>query len=458
MELGDYASLVEVVKKAWTAVRETKTVSRYLSPTEAAFKEMRTLQKTRRRLFADVAGRLPQYSADTKPLRYASLLAEQTWIPSTPIQLAPPQQDLSDDSAQFVTTFGDEPSEGYLIGDHQSEEVLDRIRLLLPSEQAVRSPSLSRTIQSIERPNPERFQSRPSYSLSGVSRDTEGRLRLSFRKAYYFDYIDCGELLALEVIREFRDLAQSDRALLLNEDPTSVAIDDLLLRLQGRLKLRTLLGDWRMVRRRPSLAGVNMLTVFLDKASGEATFPMMQRSALAGTAGGTVHVIPAGEFQPTSSALADWSKHCTLWQTILRETAEEVLLHPEAESHSKQMEELALAEPISSMLSLIRTGQWRTYFLGIGLDALTLKPEILVASVIDRQAFQSAFATYLPNGSLPGKDSEGDIDRTGTGWGTRLTAENLRLYRDNPLALPAASGCIELFARSASGILGRHLQ
>jgi len=458
MDTGEAVSLVQesrlLLKTAWEAIRDTKLVGQFLPPSVDAFSQFRLLQKQRRRVFADVAARLPRYRDGLNTFRHSSLLAQSDWILSSPILLIPPKDDLSDDGGQFVTTYGEESADRYLIGDHQTPEVASRIRQLLPPVDGKPAETLSQAILAIEKPNLQRFQSRPSYSLTRFSLDPAAGAKLWFRKAYYFDYINCGELLALELIREFRFVGDSDKLRILDPDPTSAVTHDVYKALDDRLKLRSLLGDWFVTRRRPSLAGVNMLTVFLDPESGLATFPMMKRSTLAGSAAGTVHVIPAGEFQPTSDARPDWEKHCTLWQTILRETAEELLNHPEAESHSKQMEELAILEPIVSMLRMIRNGQWKAYFLGIGLDPLTLKPEILVVSVINLREFRSSFSAYLPDGRLPREDSEGDIHRTGGGWGSPLTAKNLRIYRDDPDALPAASGCIELFLRVAPSILG----
>jgi hypothetical protein len=408
-------------------------------------------------MFANIAARLPRYSHTIIEFQNAPLLANHSWIPHVPVRLMAPKDDLSDDDNQFITTYIDESANRYLIGDYQASEVTNRIKQLLPSAKGSAYTSLSKAIIALESPDPERFKSRPSYSLSNVFHDNKNGIKLSFRKAYYFDYIDCGELLALELIREFRFVGEADRLRILRANPTSAVTRDLFRKLDKRLKLRSLLGEWCDVGRRPSVAGVNMLTVFQDRDTGEATFPMMKRSSLIGSAAGTVHVIPAGEFQPTSDAPPDWFLHCTLWQTILRETAEELLNHPEAESHSMQMEELAKTEPVASMLKMIRNGKWKTYFLGLGLDPLTLKPEILVSSVIDLHDFRVAFKDYLPKGELPREDSEGDIHRTGSGWGACLSLKNLCIYRDDPNALPAASGCIELFVRSAPTILGHAL-
>jgi hypothetical protein len=445
------------LEKIWKAIRQNRQVGKFLSPSIEVFSDLRKLQRTRRRSYSDIAARLPRYRKGTLAFQHASLLAELSWVPANPIQIATPKDDLADDDQTFITTFGEKSEKSFLSGDHQEPEVSSRIRKLLPSLSGMGPVSLSKAILQIERPDEERFQSRPCYSLTNVSSDSQTRVSLSFRKAYYFDYIDCGELLALELIREFYFFGDSDKGEMFKAVARNATTCRLDSTLDKKLKLRSLLGDWRLLARRPSVAGVNVLTVFVDEKSNSATFPMMSRASTVGSAGGAFHVIPAGEFQPTSDASTDWEKHCTLWQTILRETAEEILLVPEAETHSKQMEELAKIEPIASMLSLVRANEWKAYYLGIGVDALTLKPEILVVSIINQQRFSVAFKKYLPDGKLPKKDSEGDVHRTGGGWGSLLTANNLRTYRDDPAALPAASGCIELFLRSARSLLGREL-
>jgi hypothetical protein len=191
---------------------------------------------------------------------------------------------------------------------------------------------------------------------------------------------------------------------------------------------------------------VNVLTIFVDRKSGAATFPMMHRSRT-GSAAGTFHVVPAGEFQPTNNSPVAWRDHCTLWQTVLREFSEELLLDDEAKSGGLDMRALAAREQMVPLVQLIRSGDWKTYFLGMGLDPLTLKPELLLVSIIDLQHFVDAVSLPAPGRRLPEKNSEGDIRGGPQGWGEELTASNLSRYRDDPIMLPAASGCIELFQR-----------
>ena len=92
--------------------------------------------------------------------------------------------------------------------------------------------------------------------------------------------------------------------------------------------------------------------------------------------------------------------------------------------------------------------------MGLGLDPLTLKPELLLVSIIDRYAFSAAASSYLPDGKLPDKNDEGEIVVKDGGWGEPLTQAILKRYREGVATLPAASGCLELFQLHAEKLLG----
>jgi hypothetical protein len=102
---------------------------------------------------------------------------------------------------------------------------------------------------------------------------------------------------------------------------------------------------------------------------------------------------------------------------------------------------------------LIRAGDWKSYYLGVALDPLTLKPEILTVSLIERRRFADVLGTFLHESKLPEKNAEGKIQRGPAGWGELLNKRNLQTYRDDATTLPAGSGCIELVLRRAGDLL-----
>lgn len=418
-------------------------------PTNDEFNFIRSLQKTNRRHFAEIAYRLPGYQSGRGFFKYAPLLCHDEWIPKEPIPLSVPAENLQDDSEQFITTYASKSNPT----ERNSVQLLpvfsDEAKFILPRHTDHVFDSLSAAIKFIEQPPEELFVSRPSYALSKVS--TGNTCRLTFQESGYFDYINCGELLALELIMKLKRLGNLDH----------LDTDQQFQSFQKVLPLRDFAGEWNAVSFRPSIAGINSLTVFIDRKSNQAFFPMLSRLKNLGSAMGTQHVIPAGEFQPTTDSPVAWRNHCTLWQTILREFAEEVLLDAEAKSNQVDMLELANRETIKPLLKLIRDGHWKSYYLGVAIDPLTLKPEILVVNIIERVPFFEDLKSVLDedlkpvidNGKLPISNKEGVIIRGPSGIGEELSLRNLLAYCNGALTLPAGVGCIELFIRHSKSII-----
>lgn len=312
-----------------------------------------------------------------------------------------------------------------------------KIQLTFPT-----SPSLHAAVKRIENPPDNLFVSRPSYSLMDVeAARTAGaneQVRLRFGRAAYFDHIDTGELMVFEL------------AMALALDESIRDTPDLQARLptlMHELPVRTFLGGWDHLASRPSLAGVNMACIFVDHQSGDAFVPLLRRRKNLGTAAEIQHVIPAGEFQPTTGTDDAFKKHCTLWQTLLREFAEEILGDEEAESDRLDMRELARRESVSVCLELVRAGKWQTYYLGTALDPATLKPEIMLCSVIDLRWLRSNLSCRFPNGQLPIENAEGTLVRGESGWGWPLSEARLLEDARSDKVLPAGAGCLELMLR-----------
>ena len=344
--LAAAVAAIRLVRSGWDAALAAK--GHWQRPvSEEQYRYFRAAQKRERRHYAILAHRLSMNSPGRGVFMHAPLLAEPSWLVKNPIPLPPPPESLVDDGDRFVTTYAKETDRKLLSGPHQPVSVTSRKQAILPalSDQRAYRPELHRVIEALEQPPAHLFINRPSYALSRVR--AGDKFEMFFDKAHYFDYIDCGELLAYELVRE--------SALLEDRGGT---LDDLnfLKKVESRLALRRSLGNWTEIQLRPSLAGVNILTIFVDRERKTATFPMMQRSAKTGSASSTVHVIPAGEFQPTKETDTSWDNHCTLWQTALREFAEEILLDDEAKSHGQEMTALARRPQIALQLQLIRSG------------------------------------------------------------------------------------------------------
>lgn len=424
------------------------TGASHLNIDVTSFKGARNLQRSQRGELSELAFKLPRYAEGTRAFKECPLLAHETWILKDLVPLAKPRENLQDDTDQFITTYA-RSAVSHEPWSSTSREFLDAVSQFLPNRPEGEAPftSLADAIKEIEKPPSDLFVSRPSYTLKNVSLAESERISLEFGKGSYFDYINCGEMLALELSYHCG-----------NHPLEKIHATDL----EKRLSLRHLAGEWHSIERRPSIAGVNCLTVFKDAETKKAYFPLLRRSPRVASAVNTHHVVPAGEFQPMSPSLPDFVGNCTLWQTLLREFAEEILRQPEAKHDEISMMQLAGLGAIRCCLDLIESGCWKTYFLGIGLDPLTLKPELLLVSIVDRGMFIDYLKQHLRNemgtSCLHQANHEGTLELGNHPFmGHQVTASTIELYMRSSGTLPAGRGCLELFERKLDFFLSLDL-
>lgn len=184
--------------------------------------------------------------------------------------------------------------------------------------------SYSAAIGGVDRP--ALFEDRPCYRLLAV----DGH-RLTFGPGRYFDKLDSAEALAHEYCA-------------------------------GGSALRDRIGDPFDLRRRSVIPDVQTLLLGRD-----GRFLTQWRDPAKVAANGGVHgLVPTGEFQPSGSDLLG---DLSLRRTIAREYAEEVLGVPE------------LRDPPASFYEPFR--DLPLFFLGLGVDALTLAASVLTVAVVD---------------------------------------------------------------------------
>jgi hypothetical protein len=140
-----------------------------------------------------------------------------------------------------------------------------------------------------------------------------------------------------------------------------------------------------------------------------------------------------------------------IWHNILGVLSEELLGNPEHDGSAGAPIDYDAEEPFASLNAARRDGQIRVWYLGTGLDPLTLAGEILTVLVIDADIFDQVFADVVA------RNSEGDIvfgadGSIGVPW-RRDTV--YRLLATEPLA-PAAQACVELAWDHQDLLLGQH--
>lgn len=345
------------------------------------------------------------------------LIAASDWITAEPLALRELHLDL-DERPHDAAVDGSEP------------ETLPVRPLCSTDERFDRYTAAVRHLDP-----PRLFESRPSYRLLNAALSSR---QLGFGLAAYFDKLDVSEALGHEMAAVCMHRWRNP--------PGSAEL------LHGLLPFRGLIGEPFDLARRAVIPAVTTLTIRLRRYPAEPSFLLHWRDpAKVATAGGMYDVIPAGEFQPASVALWDRRNDFDLWRNIVRECSEELLGAPEHDGTSSKpidydcwplYQELELAQERGTVVP---------FFLGLGLDALTLAATILTVVVYDDDVFDRVF------GAATRYNDEGEIVAVGDGQpaeGVPFTGASVeRLLRSEPMASPGAA-CLALAWRQRDQILG----
>jgi hypothetical protein len=243
------------------------------------------------------------------------------------------------------------------------------------------------------------------YRPVGVNVDDAGQLSMEFEEGRYFDYLDTSEVLAFEAAGESRKRA-----------------------------LRTRINDPFDLRAR--VASLGILTLTLRTSSSGTTFVMHRRSGQFVVGDGLFHVVPAGEFTPSDIGLAAVKDDFSLWRNIMREYAEELLGISDAQGQGGRRIGYESDEPYALLARARSDGKLTVFALGLGLDALTYKPELLTVCVFDDEVFKSAFPTIV-------QTPEGTVIED-----IPFSQEHVEMYLRHPNTRHGAKACLRLAWRS----------
>jgi hypothetical protein len=147
------------------------------------------------------------------------------------------------------------------------------------------------------------------------------------------------------------------------------------------------------LKRRSAFVGVNCLLMLKNYSTGgrsnETTtgrhkFVLQVRGEEVLEAQNTIAVVPSGGHEPLAVGFGD-DREATIWRTVVREFCEELFNKEEATKLRSYGEEFLSLPEIRPLVDIFfRTSKFaRVYLLGVGLDPVTTKPEILVAIVVD---------------------------------------------------------------------------
>jgi len=284
------------------------------------------------------------------------------------------------------------------------------------------------TISHIEQPDQRLFFDGSSYRLldvatpDGSQGPAGSQVIFTFTAGRYFDALDTTDVLGFET------------ALL-----TLTATDEPQQSHPMHGPYREWLKDPFDLRRRCGIPGICTLTI--RRGSPTATFILHQRDPeKVALSQGVAHVTPAGEFQPQDLSAAADAADLSFWRSMCREYAEEFLGIAHNQGQPLDPHNSAKLRDTTAALDAARkSGEVRISYLGVGLDPLTWKPEILTVAVFDGNTFDTIL------GDIVGENDEGPLifSRDKNTEGMPFAEDSVRQWLKGKM-LAAGEACLYL--------------
>ncbi len=241
----------------------------------------------------------------------------------------------------------------------------------------------SRAVRDLVRPR--LLENRASYRLTSVHA-TAGGLALGFGRTTFFEVFNVKQMVAHEFkrawLRSGRQIPSMDQ-----------------------LPLRTAIRDPFDPARLLMSPGVNTLTI---RAGDEPSFVLHERDGgKVADGGGLCHVMPAGEFQPSSAEPEDVRNDLSVWRNIMRELSEEFLGNPEHDGSDSGPIDYTRDAPFADFERARRQGAFRLWHYGLVIEPLELGVMQLTIAVVDAPVFDHLFRNMVgvnDEGRVIGKD------------------------------------------------------
>ena len=400
--LGEIIKLFEILLEAPEALRRLRTFFKGYKYRKWGLPHFAPIAKGRRRELTELV--LAHYQADAAPgasafawqAYEAPMLAPDQWVPEEPVPLERLDQNLVWNGAKQKAP---RLHEGF------AERMREELKAKLDDN------TIYRLLQA------QAADGAPSFTCG---------------LATYFDNIDSGEALVWEAAQAYVKAGKkADQGALLKA---------MLPHMPLRQKTRPL--DFST---RTCCIGVDTLTV-VGFRNRPAVFFMHERgSGQRGPAeaGNSLHIVPAGSFQPNAAKDLHHDAEYSVRRNVLRECAEELFDKEDLMQASQRLSPDRIFEKdpeLHALKSMFDDGGITQWHLGSFIDPLTLKVEILTLLLIDGDRLADSFET-LRDGW------EGHHDQY------PFTVEELDDVQAQPRLLPAGQAALILGIRHHDWIL-----
>ncbi len=333
------------------------------------------------------------YLKDEKflPLEELPLLCIDRWIPEKPIPLEEVSCSLVDEAAPK----------------------LNPVKLPLPyTDEQHRFPLYTNAVKELLQP--KIFEDNRQYRFLDLESDgTNFQFNISKKPYSYFYKINYGKGVQHELIRNLLEINKID----LFDDVFSFDKHSKIKALPFRKQILDGLKQSGAFNHTVVLGGISTLTLIHNGDSFR--FLLHERGSGQGYAANIRHVIPAGEYQPLSKG-DNFSKDLPLWNNTMREYAEELGNLEEFKGEEGKIFDYSKTSPFSDYLREVEQGNIKNFFLGFGLDPLSLQAEVVSVSIFKEDTFNELF------GSTPfTNNDEGVIITEADRWGIPFTQEEV---------------------------------
>jgi hypothetical protein len=331
------------------------------------------------------------------------LIARPEWLAETPVPLD-----------QVTLSWRPDAPGPAIDGTGPQSEAVRPLR-----EDGSRFGSYAAALGALRRPG--LFEDRACYRLLEAAASS-GAASLGFGPTRYFGTINTCEAVAHEYA-----------AAALAGDGSPLAMSD--------LPLRSAIGDPTDLARRPVVLAICTLVLRADRA-GAAMILHWRDPARVASGGGMYQVAPVGVFQPSHDAEWNQANDFSLWRGIVRELAEELL--GAGEDYRSDVAPIDYERwPLHAELAAARrAGRMRVYWLGLGVDPLTLAADMLSVAVFDADLFDATFAS-LVRANDEGRLVTGD-GAAGAAVGVPFKAPNIERFTTAEPMQPAGAALLRI--------------
>ncbi len=201
------------------------------------------------------------------------------------------------------------------------------------------------------------------------------------------------------------------------------------------------------------IPAISVLTLRRASSGGADCLLHWRDPAKVASGGGLYQVIPVGTFQPSSAAPFNEANDFDLWRSIVRELSEELLGVSEDHGSDRRPIDYDRWPLYTTLAAGRRDATLRVFWLGLGIDPLTLVADLLTVAVFDAELFDAVFPR------LGATNDEGQLvrmhDEPGATTGVPFTEQTVERFATNEPMQPAGAALLQLAWRHRDTLLAR---